>query len=88
MSQDFLEIRGARVHNLKSVDLRLPHNRLIVVTGVSGSGKSSLIFDTVYAHKDHCRWRAPDWHVTKVLNENSHRNYHLGFRCCKSLAMQ
>jgi len=49
LSQDFLEIRGARLHNLKGVDLRLPHNRLIVFTGVSGSGKSSLVFDTVYA---------------------------------------
>ena len=49
MSQDFLEIRGARVHNLKNVDLTLPHEQLIVVTGVSGSGKSSLVFDTVYA---------------------------------------
>ena len=49
MSQDYIEIRGARVHNLKNVDLRLPHNQLIVVTGVSGSGKSSLVFDTIYA---------------------------------------
>ncbi len=49
MPQDYLEIHGARVHNLKNVDLRLPHNQLIVVTGVSGSGKSSLVFDTVYA---------------------------------------
>ncbi len=49
MSQEYLQIRGARVHNLKNVHLRLPHNRLIVVTGVSGSGKSSLAFDTVYA---------------------------------------
>src|SRR6185436_1077319 len=49
LSQEYLEIRGARVHNLKNVHLRLPHNRLIVVTGVSGSGKSSLAFDTVYA---------------------------------------
>ncbi|MBR9977830.1 MAG: excinuclease ABC subunit UvrA [Bacteroidetes bacterium] len=44
-----LRIRGARVHNLKNVSLELPHNRLIVVTGVSGSGKSSLAFDTIYA---------------------------------------
>jgi excinuclease ABC subunit A len=49
LPQDFLEIKGARVHNLKGVDLRLPHNQLIVVTGVSGSGKSSLVFDTIYA---------------------------------------
>src|SRR3989338_853986 len=42
-------IRGAREHNLKSVDLKLPRNRLIVITGLSGSGKSSLAFDTLYA---------------------------------------
>ena len=44
-----LRIRGARTHNLRDVDLTLPHQQLIVVTGVSGSGKSSLAFDTVYA---------------------------------------
>ena len=42
-------IRGARVHCLKNINLKFPHNRLTVVTGVSGSGKSSLVFDTVYA---------------------------------------
>ena len=46
---DQLRIRGARTHNLKDIDLTLPHQQLIVVTGVSGSGKSSLAFDTVYA---------------------------------------
>ena len=49
MLEDRLEIRGARVHNLKGIDLSLPHNQLIVVTGVSGSGKSSLVFDLIYA---------------------------------------
>ena len=44
-----LVIRGARTHNLKSVDLTLPAEKLIVFTGVSGSGKSSLAFDTIYA---------------------------------------
>jgi excinuclease ABC subunit A len=47
--QDFIRIRGARVHNLKNISLSIPHNRLTVVTGVSGSGKSSLAFDTIYA---------------------------------------
>src|SRR5579872_2914720 len=42
-------VRGARVHNLKNIDFEIPHNTLTVVTGVSGSGKSSLAFDTVYA---------------------------------------
>src|SRR6478672_8985341 len=42
-------IRGARTHNLKNIDLTLPLGRLIIVTGVSGSGKSSLAFDTIYA---------------------------------------
>ncbi len=44
-----IHIRGARVHNLKNVSLEIPHNLLTVVTGVSGSGKSSLVFDTIYA---------------------------------------
>jgi len=47
--QDYIRIRGARVHNLKDISLSLPHNQLTVVTGVSGSGKSSLAFDTIYA---------------------------------------
>ncbi|HKB82529.1 MAG TPA: excinuclease ABC subunit UvrA, partial [Burkholderiales bacterium] len=46
---DFIRIRGARTHNLKNVNLDLPRNRLIVITGLSGSGKSSLAFDTLYA---------------------------------------
>ncbi len=49
MSADQIVIRGARVHNLRSVDLTLPKNRLICFTGVSGSGKSSMAFDTIYA---------------------------------------
>jgi excinuclease ABC subunit A len=47
--QEYIRIRGARVHNLKNISLSLPHNQLTVITGVSGSGKSSLAFDTIYA---------------------------------------
>jgi len=47
--EESIEIRGARVHNLKNISLAIPHNQLTVVTGVSGSGKSSLAFDTIYA---------------------------------------
>ena len=49
MSTETIVVRGARVHNLKNIDLEIPHNSLTVVTGVSGSGKSSLAFDTIYA---------------------------------------
>jgi excinuclease ABC subunit A len=47
--QDFITIKGAREHNLKNIDLKLPRHNLIVITGLSGSGKSSLAFDTLYA---------------------------------------
>jgi excinuclease ABC subunit A len=46
---DFIEIYGAREHNLKNIDLKIPRNKLVVITGISGSGKSSLAFDTIYA---------------------------------------
>ena len=46
---EFIEVEGARVHNLKNVNLKIPRNQLVVITGISGSGKSSLAFDTIYA---------------------------------------
>ncbi len=49
MSRDYVIIRGAREHNLKNIDVEIPKNSLVVVTGLSGSGKSSLAFDTIYA---------------------------------------
>ncbi|HEV2288738.1 MAG TPA: excinuclease ABC subunit UvrA [Candidatus Acidoferrales bacterium] len=48
-AQDAIRVRGARVHNLKNIDFEIPHNAITVVSGVSGSGKSSLAFDTIYA---------------------------------------
>lgn len=49
MNSDFIIIKGAREHNLKNIDLKIPRNKFIVITGLSGSGKSSLAFDTIYA---------------------------------------
>ncbi len=48
-SQDFIEVYGARAHNLKNIDVKIPREKLVVITGLSGSGKSSLAFDTIYA---------------------------------------
>ena len=47
--EEKIKIEGARVHNLKNISLEIPRNALVVITGLSGSGKSSLAFDTIYA---------------------------------------
>ena len=49
MEKEFIKIKGARENNLKNISLKIPRNKLVVMTGVSGSGKSSLAFDTIYA---------------------------------------
>src|SRR5678809_265744 len=49
MAHDWIAVRGARVHNLKNIDVDLPRDQLVVITGLSGSGKSALAFDTIYA---------------------------------------
>ncbi|HMQ86975.1 MAG TPA: hypothetical protein PKB07_05295, partial [Flavilitoribacter sp.] len=48
-ADEFIDVTGAREHNLKDIDVRIPRNKLVVITGISGSGKSSLAFDTIYA---------------------------------------
>lgn len=48
-NQDYIEVQGARAHNLKNIDIKIPREQLVVITGLSGSGKSSLAFDTIYA---------------------------------------
>ncbi|MDI6861223.1 MAG: excinuclease ABC subunit UvrA [Caldisericia bacterium] len=49
MNNNYIFVKGARVHNLKNIDVKIPRNKLVVITGLSGSGKSSLAFDTIYA---------------------------------------
>ena len=49
MEQQYIKIRGANEHNLKNIDIDIPRNQFVVLTGLSGSGKSSLAFDTIYA---------------------------------------
>jgi formylglycine-generating enzyme required for sulfatase activity len=58
--------------------------------GQGGQGYTEMkgswfVFSIIEAHEDDCRFRAPAWHETRVMNEQSHMNYHLGFRCCKDV---
>ena len=49
IEENCIDVQGARVHNLKNIDIKIPRDQLVVITGLSGSGKSSLAFDTIYA---------------------------------------
>ena len=49
MAEEWIEVKGARTHNLRNIDVSLPRGKFVVISGVSGSGKSSLAFDTLYA---------------------------------------
>ncbi len=66
--QEYIYVKGARQHNLQNIDVKLPRNKLVVITGLSGSGKSSLAFDTIYAEGQRRymeslwgRWRSRRW---------------------------
>ena len=63
MEPDKIIIRGAKQHNLKNINVKLPKNKLIVITGLSGSGKSTLAFDTLYAEGQR-RYLFPHTHVS------------------------
>lgn len=58
MQNDVIKISGAREHNLKDVNVEVPKNKLVVMSGLSGSGKSSLAFDTLYAEGQRDMWKA------------------------------
>ena len=85
--QDHIYVKGARENNLKNVDVTIPRDKLVVLTGLSGSGKSSLAFDTIYAEGQRRyveslssyarmfwgRWRSPTWTTSTASPRHLHR---------------
>lgn len=65
-----ISIKGARVNNLKNIDVDIPRNKLVVITGLSGSGKSSLAFDTLYAEGQRRYVESPQQLCTPVFGTN------------------
>lgn len=82
------------IHGNAAEHMNLPLNQAQMASldstnlGYTEMKGSWFIFDRYYAHQDWCRWRAPFWHGSRVMDPKSHRNYHLGFRCCKSLSRE
>ncbi len=70
MSSDRIVVRGAREHNLKNIDVEIPRHQLVVITGLSGSGKSSLAFDTVYAEGQRRYVESLSAYARQFLNQN------------------
>lgn len=68
---EFIEIIGAETHNLKNINLRIPKNKLVVMTGVSGSGKSSLAFDTLYAEGQKRYLESLSTYARMIVSETS-----------------
>jgi hypothetical protein len=80
------------LHGNAAEHMNLPTSRA-ELTSQGGSGVTEMkgswfIFSNYEAHEDDCRWRAPDWHASRVMAGHSHGNYHLGFRCCKSVSAE
>src|SRR5581483_1328058 len=76
---------NAAEHMNLPLDLSQMSSRGSVTLGYTEMKGSWFIFDTYRAHEDWCRWRAPFWHGSRVMDPKSHENYHLGFRCCNTL---
>lgn len=68
---EFIEIIGAETHNLKNIDIKIPKNKLVVMTGVSGSGKSSLAFDTLYAEGQKRYLESLSTYARMIVSETS-----------------
>ena len=87
---DVIRVRGARQHNLKDVDLALPRNKLVVFTGVSGSGKSSLAFDTIFAEGQRRYVESLSTYARQFLARSTSpmlmplRDYHRRFRLIRN----
>jgi formylglycine-generating enzyme required for sulfatase activity len=77
---------NAAEHMNLPINLSQMSSRGSVTLGYTEMKGSWFIFDTYRAHEDWCRWRAPFWHGTRVMDPRSHANYHLGFRCCNTTA--
>ena len=85
VSDPFIRIRGARQHNLKDIDMDLPKNKLVVITGPSGSGKSSLAFETLYAEGQRRYVESLSAYARQFLNLQSKRTIFFLFPDCYTI---